>query len=64
MRAAVVTEPGGPEVFKVIERDDPAFGLDEVLVDVKASRAEPCRPRPTSRQLSGAARHSAGHPGA
>ena len=37
MRAAVVTEPGGPEVFKVIERDDPAFGLDEVLVDVKAS---------------------------
>ncbi|MCY4625276.1 MAG: NAD(P)H-quinone oxidoreductase [Chloroflexi bacterium] len=37
MRAAVVTEPGGPEVFKVIERDDPAFGPDEVLVDVKAS---------------------------
>ena len=37
MRAAVVTEPGGPEVFKVIERDDPAFGPEEVLVDVKAS---------------------------
>ena len=37
MRAAVVTEPGGPEVFKVIERDDPTFGPDEVLVDVKAS---------------------------
>ncbi|MDE2802406.1 MAG: alcohol dehydrogenase catalytic domain-containing protein, partial [Chloroflexota bacterium] len=37
MRAAVVTEPGGPEVFKVIERDDPVFGPDEVLVDVKAS---------------------------
>ena len=37
MRAAVVTEPGGPEVFKVIERDDPVFGPEEVLVDVKAS---------------------------
>ena len=37
MRAAVVTEPGGPEVFKVVERDDPVAGADEVLVDVKAS---------------------------
>ena len=37
MRAAVVTEPGGPEVFKVVERDDPVPGADEVLVDVKAS---------------------------
>ena len=37
MRAAVVTEPGGPEVFKVVERPDPLPGPDEVLVDVKAS---------------------------
>jgi putative PIG3 family NAD(P)H quinone oxidoreductase len=37
MRAAVVTEPGGPEVFKVVERPDPIPSPDEVLVDVKAS---------------------------
>ena len=37
MRAAVVTEPGGPEVFKVLEREDPVPGPDEVLVAVKAS---------------------------
>ena len=37
MRAAVVTKPGGPEVFKVMEREDPLFGPDEVLVAVKAS---------------------------
>jgi putative PIG3 family NAD(P)H quinone oxidoreductase len=37
MRAAVITEPGGPEVFKVVDRDDPIAGADEVLVDVKAS---------------------------
>ena len=37
MRAAVVTKPGGPEVFEVVEREDPLPGPDEVLVDVKAS---------------------------
>ena len=37
MRAAVISEPGGPEVFRVQEIADPAFGPDEVLVEVKAS---------------------------
>ncbi len=37
MRAAVVTEPGGPEVFRVEEVEDPVPGSEEVLVDVKAS---------------------------
>jgi len=37
MRAAVITEPGGPEVLKVMEVDDPVPGPDDVLVDVKAT---------------------------
>ena len=37
MRAAVITEPGGPGVFRVQEVEDPVAGPDEVLVDVKAS---------------------------
>ena len=37
MRAAVITEPGGPGVFQVQETEDPVAGLDEVLVDVKAT---------------------------
>lgn len=37
MRAAVITEPGGPEVLKVIEVEDPVPGPDDVLVDVKAT---------------------------
>tara|TARA_B100001750_G_scaffold187345_1_gene156768 strand:+ start:2667 stop:3656 length:990 start_codon:yes stop_codon:yes gene_type:complete len=37
MRAAVVTKPGGPEVFEVVEREDPVPGPDEVLIAVKAS---------------------------
>ena len=37
MRAAVITEPGGPEVFAVQEVPDPTPGPDEVLVAVKAS---------------------------
>ena len=37
MRAAVVTKPGGPEVFEVVEREDPMPGPDEVLIAVKAS---------------------------
>ena len=37
MRAAVITEPGGPGVFRVQEVDDPVPGPDEVLVDVKAT---------------------------
>ncbi|MCK9485859.1 MAG: NAD(P)H-quinone oxidoreductase [Dehalococcoidia bacterium] len=37
MRAAVITEPGGPEVFQVQEVPDPTPGPDEVLVAVKAS---------------------------
>jgi NADPH:quinone reductase len=37
MRAAVITEPGGPEVFQVQEVPDPVAGPDEVLVAVKAT---------------------------
>lgn len=37
MRAAVITEPGGPQVFRVQEVEDPVARPDEVLVDVKAS---------------------------
>ena len=37
MRAAVITEPGGPDVLKVMEVDDPRPGPEEILVDVKAS---------------------------
>ena len=37
MRAAVITEPGGPDVLKVMEVDDPVPGPEDVLVDVKAS---------------------------
>ena len=37
MRAAVITEPGGPEAFQVQEVPDPVPGPDEVLVAVKAS---------------------------
>jgi len=37
MRAAVITEPGGPGVLRVQELADPWAGPDDVLVDVKAS---------------------------
>lgn len=37
MRAAVITEPGGPEVFAIQELPDPAYGPDEVLVAVHAT---------------------------
>ena len=37
MRAAVITEPGGPDVLKVMEVDDPVPGPEDVLVDVKAT---------------------------
>ena len=37
MRAGVITEPGGPEVLRVQEIDDPVAGPEEVLIDVKAS---------------------------
>ena len=37
MRAAVITEPGGPDVLKIIEVDDPVPGPEDVLIDVKAS---------------------------
>ena len=37
MRAAVITEPGGPEVLKVHEVPDPVPGPDDVLVEVKAT---------------------------
>ena len=37
MRAAVVTEPGGPEVFRILDVEDPVPGPDDVLVDIKAT---------------------------
>lgn len=37
MRATVITEPGGPDVLKVMEVDDPVPGPEDVLVDVKAT---------------------------
>ena len=37
MRAAVITEPGGPDVLKVMEVDDPIPGSEDILVDVKAT---------------------------
>ena len=37
MRAAVITEPGGPEVLKIMEVDDPAPGPEDILVDVRAT---------------------------
>ena len=37
MRAAIITELGGPEVIRVQEIEDPIAGPDEVLVEVKAS---------------------------
>ena len=37
MRAAVITAPGGPDVLKVMEVDDPRPGPEEILVDVKAT---------------------------
>ena len=37
MRAAVITEPGGPDVLKIMEVDDPVPGPEDILVDVKAT---------------------------
>ena len=37
MRAAVITEPGGPGVFRVQEVEDPEAEAIEVLVEVKAT---------------------------
>ena len=37
MRAAVMSETGGPEVFRIEERPDPRPGPDELLVAVHAS---------------------------
>ena len=37
MRAAIVSEPGGPEVFRIQEIEEPTPGPAEVLVDVKAT---------------------------
>ena len=37
MRAAVITEPGGPEVFAIQELPDPVIGPEEVLVAVRAT---------------------------
>ena len=36
MKAAVITEPGGPDVLKIMEVSDPSPGPDDILIDVKA----------------------------
>ena len=37
MRAAIITEPGGPEVLQIRDEPDPSYGPEEVLVAVHAS---------------------------
>ena len=37
MRAAVITEPGGPEVFEIQELPDLSPSPDEVVVEIKAT---------------------------
>ena len=37
MKAVVITQPGGPEVLKITERDIPEIGQDEILIKVKAA---------------------------
>ncbi len=37
MRAAVISEPGGPEVFRIQDIEDPVPGPEDVLVDVRAT---------------------------
>jgi NADPH:quinone reductase len=37
MRAIVVTEPGGPEVLQVVDREPPTPGPRDVLVDIAAA---------------------------
>ncbi len=37
MHAVVITHPGGPDVLRWAEVDDPVPGPDEVLIDVAAS---------------------------
>lgn len=37
MKAIVITEPGGPEVLKLHDRETPVPGSDQVLISVKAA---------------------------
>ena len=37
MRAVVITKHGGPEVFELQERPDPALGPGEVRIEVAAA---------------------------
>ena len=37
MRAAVVTQPGGPEVFEIRDLDDPIPGPEDALIAVRAT---------------------------
>lgn len=36
MKAISVSQPGGPEVLEMVERDEPAFGPDDLFVQVQA----------------------------
>ena len=37
MKAIVITEPGGPEVLKLQDRETPVAGSDQVLINIKAA---------------------------
>src|SRR5919197_1596777 len=41
MKVVEVTELGGPEVLKVVERDDPVAGPGQVVVRVRAANVNP-----------------------
>ncbi len=41
MRVVEVSEPGGPEVLRVVERPEPDVGPEEVLVEVEAAGVNP-----------------------
>lgn len=49
MKAVEISQPGGPEVLRVVERPDPVPGLDEVLIDVAAAGVN----RPDAMQREG-----------
>ncbi len=49
MRAIEISEPGGPEVLRLVERPDPVPAAGEVLIDVQAAGVN----RPDAMQRSG-----------
>lgn len=53
MRAVVVSEPGGPEVLRVVEQPDPVPGPGQVLVRVRAATVNPADHAARTGQLPG-----------